>query len=393
MTEETFLIIFSVAAFIAICILIVFIITIINSNKKSEKMSKEIQEERIKIAEIKKNNLRLLNNLFSEIRDAVIFIDSKGKLINFNEIADNIFKLYLIEEKTFNEYIKLYNDELKLENLRENIENKIFQKKVLLGKDYYIAYFNVIDYEKEKDSFIIILKNTTAKDKIEKIQKDFVVNVSHELKTPLAVINSYAETLMAEEDINEIKKEADRMNRLITNLLRLSKLDFGEERLKNERVQVLDVLKSSVLRLKILWNEKKQQVNILNDDINIYVISDRGSLEQVFINIISNAIKYTDISGRIDVDFRADEDEVEIRFIDNGIGIPKKDEEKVFDRFYRVDKARSKKEGGTGLGLAIAKQIIESYKGKISIESEEGKGTKIIIKLPREKFKGQRNIA
>ncbi len=226
---------------------------------------------------------------------------------------------------------------------------------------------------------------------LDRVRTDFVANVSHELKTPLTSILGFVETL---EDgaINDketagrflaiIKKHAERLGNIINDLLRLSELESGGGIEKTE-FDLKGLIDEIILGFGHALGEKRQTLTLEAPSGDFSIEGDRDKLEQVFVNLIDNAIKYTREGGRIKVQLAGTEGLVTVIVEDNGVGIPKEDIERVFERFYRVDKARSREVGGTGLGLSIAKHIVLAHNGKVGIESEVGRGTKAVVTLPK----------
>ena len=228
--------------------------------------------------------------------------------------------------------------------------------------------------------------------KSEAMRREFVANVSHELRTPITSIRSYAETLtdnmgmmpedMEKEFLGVIVNESDRMTKIVQDLLTLSRFDAGSIEFKFEEFSfeksVRDVY--NAMALEAQRHHHDFILDFKNNTGNIY--GDRARVEQVIMNFVSNAIKYTSNGGRIIMTAGKEEDVVWVSVRDNGIGIPKEDVDKVFERFYRVDKARSRESGGTGLGLSIASEIVNRHNGKIDIQSRLGKGTTITMCLP-----------
>jgi two-component system sensor histidine kinase VicK len=197
----------------------------------------------------------------------------------------------------------------------------------------------------------------------------------------------------AKEFLGIINSETDRMNRLVKDLLQLSRLDTKQQKWYKEEGDIVKLVRTAVKKVDMLARSKNQQINLIfNPELSILIDMDRDRIEQVLLNILSNAIKYTKDRGRIDVDVIRGNGEVKIVVMDNGVGIPEKELPRVFERFFRVDKARSSRMGGTGLGLSISKQIIEEHKGSIDIESVFGKGTMVAIKLPLRPVRGKRGI-
>ena len=223
------------------------------------------------------------------------------------------------------------------------------------------------------------------------MRKEFVANVSHELRTPLTSIKSYTETLL-DGDIDDrelsvkflkvINSEADRMTRLVKDLLQLSRLDNKQMKWNMKEISIVNLVKYTVNKMQIEAKNKGHTLvcHVIGDIPDI--IGDKDRLEQVIVNIISNAIKYTQEDGNISVYIGKNYSEVYVKVTDNGVGIPEEDLPRIFERFYRVDKARSREMGGTGLGLSIAREIVEAHGGNISINSEYGKGTEVLIKIP-----------
>lgn len=222
-------------------------------------------------------------------------------------------------------------------------------------------------------------------------RSQFVSNASHELKTPLSTMKILIETMlyqdpldegMAKEFLGDINKEIDRLSSIIGDLLTLVKMDDNEVKLSRESVSLNALLEDNVRRLQPLAREKGIEMNLsAREPIN--VPGDANRLTQVFYNLIDNAVKYTPRGGRVRVELTRRDKKAVIRVSDTGIGIPKADQMHVFDRFYRVDKARSRETGGTGLGLSIVKQIVLLHGGTVSLVSEEDKGSTFTVELPQ----------
>jgi len=226
----------------------------------------------------------------------------------------------------------------------------------------------------------------------EQMRKEFVANVSHELRTPVTSIRSYAETLCdaggsmdpetEQRFLEVIMGESDRMTKIVQDLLTLSKFDAGSISFDFKEFSfeksVQDICNAQILEAQKHRHYFKLEFHDQLPEIR----GDRARIEQVLINMLSNAIKYTPDGGRIRVTAGCKDDMVWCTVKDTGIGIPKKDLNRVFERFYRVDKARSRESGGTGLGLSIAYEIVERHDGKIEVQSQVGKGTSITVSLP-----------
>jgi len=227
----------------------------------------------------------------------------------------------------------------------------------------------------------------------EALRREFVANVSHELRTPLTSIRSYAETLTENPDMEKetemtflhvILNESDRMTKIVQDLLELSRFDAGRVRFNFERFSLAKSIEDvrDAVKLEAMSHGHTLAVSIPEELPDI--VADRARIEQVLMNILSNAIKYTPDGGLIEISAGGGDGWVWVSIKDNGIGIPKEDIPRLFDRFYRVDKARSRQSGGTGLGLSIALEIIQRHGGAIDVESELGEGTTVTVRLPVE---------
>lgn len=228
--------------------------------------------------------------------------------------------------------------------------------------------------------------------RMDRIRTDFVANVSHELKTPLTLIKGYIETLedkaITDKEkmhrfISIAKKHVDRLENIINDLLRLSELELSRNCVEKTGCDLRGLIDEVALGFGHALAAKQQTLDINVQGNNFNIEADREKVEQVFVNLIDNAIKYTKEGGRIEVRLAEQDGSIIVTVEDNGIGIAKEHIDRVFERFYRVDKARSRELGGTGLGLGIAKHIVLAHNGQIRIESELGKGTKVFVTLPR----------
>ncbi|MDR1061619.1 MAG: cell wall metabolism sensor histidine kinase WalK [Clostridiales bacterium] len=247
------------------------------------------------------------------------------------------------------------------------------------------------DIANKPGGLIAVVHDVTEQYKLESMRREFVANVSHELRTPLTSIISYSETLLdggmedretAEKFIGVIHSEADRMARLVRELLQLSRFDNDQARWLFSRIDVVMTLRACVDRLQLVAREKSQSMTSYVFGSVPDVWADRDKLEQVFINVIGNALKYTPDYGSITIYVSRMASEVHVKVSDTGIGVPEEDIPRLCERFFRVDKARSRDMGGTGLGLAIASEIVSGHKGAIVINSKLGKGTDVLIRLP-----------
>lgn len=339
-----------------------------------------------------KNKLEMI---LKHMADGLIAVDLSGKIIHANHAAMKMMSASSedIQNENYDTLITILNPELTLEKVRQKCEmepvSEIFEK---TGRYYDVRYDRFQDENGNDIGIMMILQDITQRTKLENMQMDFVANVSHELKTPLTTIKSYTETLldgaiddrdMAMSFLGIVDTEADRMNRLVKDLLQLSRMENNQEKWNMQESNIINLLKSAVMKVELTAAAKRQQLNCLfNEEKRVPVVMDKDRVEQVVLNILSNAINYTQEEGRIDIDLVTADKEVRIIVTDNGIGIPEEEQPRIFERFFRVDKARSRSMGGTGLGLAISKQIVEEHSGRIELSSKEGKGTKMTIVLP-----------
>lgn len=241
-----------------------------------------------------------------------------------------------------------------------------------------------------KTGSIVIIQDISAKNKAERIQSEFVSNVTHELKTPLTSIKGFIETLkngavkdpeIANKFLEIIDSEAGRLHMLINDILQLSQIE-NLKKDANVRRNSLNSIVSEVISILSGQARKKGITISRNIEKNLYIIANRDRLKQMLINLIDNAIKYNVEEGIIEISARKDEKNIFISIRDTGIGIDVKHIDRIFDRFYRVDKGRSRGMGGTGLGLSIVKHIVDLYGGNIDVRSVLGEGTEFVITLP-----------
>jgi len=334
-----------------------------------------------------KNKFELILNYMT---DGIIAFNRSGQIIHINTAA-SAFLESRKPEQTFTDITKAFNIPYTLDELLSSEYLSDISCNVQIRDRFLkIQFTSFTDKENNVEGIIIVLQDNTKENKLNNMRKEFVANVSHELKTPLTSIKSYSETLLdgVIEDIDTAKNfvrviysESNRMDRIVKDLLLLSQHDSGIK-LNIQRISPMDLIHSVTEQLKLAVHEKEQKLDVYGDDNLPEIYGDRDRLEQLFLNVIGNAIKYTPEYGIITVHVGQQKDGVRIRVIDTGIGIPEEDLERIFERFYRVDKARSRQLGGTGLGLSIAKEIVESHGGTIQAKSKPQQGTEIIVFLP-----------
>ena len=258
--------------------------------------------------------------------------------------------------------------------------------------------FNKELQEANKNLEIKVLKRTRQLDVMNKklreaieLKSKFIADASHELRTPLTVIQGNLDLAVREAKIKQTKipetyililNEIKRMTGVLSDLTMLTNFDAKTETLRYEKINLEKLIKAANQSLQILAKQKKIRLTYEKNARQIKIFGDESKLEKLLLNIIRNAIKYTEKNGKIKIWIEDDGEFVKINIQDNGIGIPKEDLPYIFERFYRVDKARSRKEGGTGLGLSICLWIAEAHGGYISVESEQGKGSTFTVHLP-----------
>jgi two-component system sensor histidine kinase VicK len=338
------------------------------------------------------NEKNKLDTILTNMTDGIIAVASTGEIIHTNPAVYDIFSISKedMENKNFDDIAERMNWRINHEDLFTNSEKA---NNILVINDLIIKT-NVVLFGNEKNETmgaIIVLQDVTEQEKLDRMRKEFVANVSHELRTPLTTIKSYTETLLdgAMENkeytanfLKVIDSETERMTRLVKDLLQLSKLDYDNTQWNMKKFSIYKIVSECVYRMNISAKQKRQVLEF-NSDLDIpEIMGDKDRIEQVIVNILSNAIKYTPEKGKISVSLSLEEDNIIVKVADTGIGIPKEDLPRLFERFYRVDKARSRMLGGTGLGLSIARQIVEAHMGKIRIQSEYGQGTQVFISLP-----------
>lgn len=332
-----------------------------------------------------------LETILNYMNDGIIAYNRNGEVIHINPAAKRLLYNKLSDIVSFDEFMSTLGIELSIEQVTNDRNNCEPSQKVQYRDRFFKVQLAVFTDENEQvDGIITVIQDITEEQKLEKMRREFVANVSHELRTPLTSVKSYTETLLdgalsdmqtAEQFLHVINEETDRMTRLVKDLLTLSQHDGGIK-LNLEDTSIGDLVAACVNRMRREAEAKKQSLK-LKIRPNIPIISvDRYRIDQLIVNIIGNAIKYTPEKGEIWVHVYCERDMVIINVSDNGIGIPESDLNRIFERFFRVDKARSRQMGGTGLGLSIAKEIAVMHGGDITVKSKLGKGTSVFIKLP-----------
>ena len=270
------------------------------------------------------------------------------------------------------------------------------EQRIEVNERFVNVFFAPFKNENDRPAGVIaVIQDITEHVKLDNMRKEFVADVSHELKTPITSIMGYADTLLEgeydketqEKFLNVIATEARRMAKLVTDLLTLSRYDNNQKRLKKESFDLGELVKSCQEKLGIEIQKKNHTVNCFVTADVPPVYADKSDIERVVLNILTNSIKYTKDNGEIKIYVGFVYNDAYIKIFDNGIGIPEEDLNRIFERFYRVDKARTREMGGTGLGLSIAKEILDKNGGSIDIKSVVGQGTEVVIKVPTKEKK------
>lgn len=337
-----------------------------------------------------------VETILQNMTDGILAFDLNGKLIHFNPEAQRLLGRKYLDDIRFDRFFKEINANITLGDLLYVKHDDPLEREIKIKNQYLRLNFATFRVDNKIGGIIVVIHDVTRQEKLEQSRRDFVANVSHELRTPLTTIKSYSETLADMPDVSRevqvrfldvVASEADRMARIISDLLTLSELDDNHTYYKApEEINIRKMLENIVDRMGMTAKKKNQTLSYHPINETPIISGDRDGLERVFINIISNALKYTGDGGNIEVYSSKVYNDICVKVSDNGIGIQKDKLPHIFDRFYRVDKARSRDTGGTGLGLAIAKQTLESgFNGKIKISSEFNKGTEVTITIPLNK--------
>ncbi|WP_028392204.1 two-component system histidine kinase PnpS [Bacillus cihuensis] len=338
-----------------------------------------------------------LETLIENIGSGVLQIDHKGHITMTNlaykqqfnmEDTDLLYKVYY-EVIPYAEIIAIIEEIFMTE---KSIKRQVLIPLSIERKHFEVYGAPIIVKNDEWKGIIIVFHDITELKKLEQMRKDFVANVSHELKTPITSIKGFSETLLdgALKDeqalydfLKIILSESDRLQELIQELLDLSKIEQQDFVLQIDSVNVSTILEESMAMLCGKAEEKNITLILESKSPSLWVEGEANRIKQIFINLITNALNYTSSEGEVKIEASEDADNVRVAVQDNGIGIESKELPRIFERFYRVDKARSRDSGGTGLGLAIVKHILEVHKGRITVESSPGKGTTFTVFLKK----------
>jgi len=364
-------------------------------------MAESLQQQMVRIRQKESQLESVLDNMTS----GIVMINRAGVILLLNRMAEELLGMpahellgrQYTEARQQYELVRLIGDALeRREHLRDELTFYYPEERQI--------EINLVPIEGRDDSggLLLVLQDVTAIRRLERMRSEFVANVSHELKTPIAAVKGFAETLLGGAGgdpetqrafLQIIHDESDRLNRLVNDILELSKIESRRAPLLFSPVELGPFIGKTV---ELLAKEAERKNIRIETEVGdeLYVEADEDRLRQIVVNVLSNAINYTPEGGRVRIQVEpvasgdgqiAEEDDydaIRIRISDNGIGIPKKDLPRIFERFYRVDKARSRSSGGTGLGLSIVKHLVELHRGSIAVESTVGVGTTFTIELP-----------
>ena len=347
-------------------------------------MAKELRKT---VAEIDEQRNRL-EIILMNMTDGVMAFDERGQLIHVNTAAYDMLE---IDDLNISFKWLLKKLGLKLKDIKQD---SIYEMTVNENGKYIST--SIISYSVKHDynSFIVVLHDVTKHRQLDDMRKEFVANVSHEIGTPLTTIKGYSELLLdgaiddksvAMDFLKEINVAADRMKLLRDDLLDLSRFDTRVNKFNKERTDLVEIARGCIRQNKVVAEGREQKIVFDDPLIPMYIYADVARVNQVITNIISNAMKYSDKGSVIKISMGATRSVYMLSISDNGIGMPPEALDRIFDRFYRVDKARSRSMGGNGLGLSIAKEIMDAHSGSIDVVSQLGQGTTMVLKFPKVK--------
>jgi two-component system phosphate regulon sensor histidine kinase PhoR len=367
-------------------------------------LGKAIQEmtvqlrNRIEEITLKKDYLQ---TIFKGMAEGVLVVDERGRILVANHALRQLLHLPTsVTNRTALEIIRNAQLEETIRNVIQKESSTSFELNLPspLGKTFEVNVVRIMPSpeEKGKDAegvrgAIAVFHDITRLKELEKVRQDFVANVSHELRTPLTTIKGYAETLLegalkeevAFQFVQVIKRHSDRLTKIVEDLLTLSKIESKEFQLKREKVTLSELIDDVLDFVKEEAEKKKISIDAIPVPSSLTIEGDRNILEQVLFNLLDNAIKYGREGGKVTVSaVQKDQSEIAVSVRDNGIGIPKEDLPRIFERFYRVDKGRSQELGGTGLGLSIVKHLVQNHGGRVWAESQLGEGSTFYFTLP-----------
>jgi len=370
---------------------------IVHSNDEAGDLAKALNnmadEINAKVKNISSAKAKL-ETILSSMFEGIMLTNEKGEILLLNP---SIRKLFFIDSLTEG---KKPLEVIRNNTIQEIVDRVLHENKEIITREVSIStpeqktiMINGVPIVKDNviEGAVFVFHDITELKRLEDIRKDFVANVSHELRTPISSIKGYAETLLdgkadSEDNVKEflgiIYQDSNRLANLIDDLLDLSKIESGKMNMEFEPLEVLPLLKRCVNVLEKTAKDKKLSIKLEIPDNIAKASGDHKRLSQVFLNLLDNAIKYTPEGGSIRVGAASKEKFIQVDISDTGVGIPDKDLPRIFERFYRVDKARSRELGGTGLGLSIVKHIVQAHNGQIWVQSTLGQGSTFSFTIP-----------
>ena len=333
--------------------------------------------------------------VLASMAEGVLVADAKGNVVIMNP---SLRKTFMVEHppegKSSLEMIRNVKIQEMIEKALKG-DQKFFSEEIALTvPEERLLKINgaSIILDQHAIGAVLVFHDITELRRLEKVRQDFVANVSHELRTPISSIKGYSETLLdgalqnskdAKEFVEIIYKDSERLAKLVDDLLDLSKIESGKMRMVFLPVDIKNVIERSMAIIAPQAKSKSIMISLSIEKDLAQVMADENRLSQVLLNLLDNAVKYTPENGKIDIQVSHEERFIRVDVCDTGIGIPEKDLPRIFERFYRVDKARSRELGGTGLGLSIVKHIVQTHGGDVSVESDLGKGSTFSFTLPQ----------
>lgn len=331
-----------------------------------------------------------IETILLHMTDGIIAFNMNGDIILINPAAKKFLSISP-EDNTFEDIFGKFKLDINMEKVIYLETWTSTEQRIQVDDRFIKVLFAPFKNEDDRpDGVIAVIQDITEHVKLDNMQREFVADVSHELKTPITSIMGYADTLLEggyddktqEKFLNVIATESRRMARLVTDLLTLSRYDNNKKKTQKEAFDLGELVKRCQEKLAIEIKKKGHKVNCFVTADVPFVYADKDDIERVVLNTLSNSIKYTHDNGEIKIYVGFVFNDAYIKIFDNGIGIPEEDLSRIFERFYRVDKARTREMGGTGLGLSIAKEILDKNGGSIDIKSKVGEGTEVVIRIP-----------
>lgn len=345
---------------------------------------------------IKKNNFDLNSQqsktdiILEHMADGVVAFSITCQVIHMNKSAMRLLQIDSSYD-TFDKITKKLGINLEFDKIMYLPNYKSIEVKAKIDENAInIVFIPFFSNKLSPMGVIMMVRDITESVKLEDMRKEFVANVSHELKTPLTSIKGYSETIMNGDLTYQeilrftkvINQEANRMDRLVADLLQLSRFDSKKIRMNKQMFSLDEMAKNVCEKMSFSAKEKGHKLECIVTVPPPQIYADKDSIERIIVNIISNSIKYTPENGHIKVYVGSIDGNAYFKVVDNGMGIPEKDLNRIYERFYRVDKARSRQMGGTGLGLSIVKELVSANDGTIDIKSKVNEGTEVIVTLP-----------